>query len=159
MGKRKNKKPALLESPNGKRPNKGNTTTKVARQPDLENKMQLHPTWAFEICDSSRWCIKEHFCFEIFETMKSYETMTWQEILTTTGGKNSKGYKNHNVPVNKIIKAARDRLTESHIFTEELVSLTVGSTGRIYGLLTNGTLKIIWYDPNHEIYEVKKRHT
>ena len=78
--------------------------------------------------------------------------MTWQEIFGTT--------QNHSVKISGLpnnIKAKLEEMGQSDI--EELVSLRVAGSPRIWGILENATLKILWWDPNHSIYPAKKKHT
>jgi hypothetical protein len=77
--------------------------------------------------------------------------MTWQEILSATGGR-SHGNNSHNISVSELIKEARDRLAEINLDdVDELFSLRLEGKIRIWGMLDNDVLKILWYDPKHEI--------
>jgi hypothetical protein len=45
-----------------------------------------------------------------------------------------------------------------HIFNN-LYSLAMSNMERLYGVIIDGVFFLIWYDPEHEIYPVGKRHT
>jgi hypothetical protein len=72
--------------------------------------------------------------------------MNWKDILF-------KGKKqNHHVGVHRICNDARRRLEELGLSdVDKLVSLRVGATERIWGILDQGCLKILWWDPTHAI--------
>ena len=77
--------------------------------------------------------------------------MMWKEIL---------GRDSHEVSVEAISKAAQKRLSEIKLDDfERLVSLRFMGSERLWGIKINNILKIIWWDPNHEVYPSKKKHT
>ncbi len=43
--------------------------------------------------------------------------------------------------------------------TDALVSLRLGAKKRIWGVLEGSVLYVLWWDPHHEVYPSKKRHT
>ncbi len=96
---------------------------------------------------------KDVFWNDIFEKIKSFESMTWSEIK-----KNKKN--NHSVKVSKICPEAQNRLGEIELDdVEELFSLRLGSKKRIWGIRNGRVLKILWWDPNHTVYCSFKKNT
>ena len=91
--------------------------------------------------------------------MKDYEGMTWGEIMKATGGRRT-GNNNHFENVDEFIKEAQERWIELKLEEySEAFSLRLTGTHRLYGILEDGTFRVIWYDEDHEIYKSTKRHT
>jgi hypothetical protein len=88
----------------------------------------------------------------VLARLKNLETMTWAEIK---GPK-----KSHNVEKFKLIKEAQDRLEEIGLdYLEELFSLRITGEHRVWGVLNNHILQILWWDPTHEICPAPLRNT
>lgn len=119
----------------------------------------LNPAWRFsniEMADPYGWHVINEFNLlrNIVDKLKNFETMTWDEILL-------KGKKqHHSVPVQDLCKKAKSRIEELQLDdVDKLVSLRIGSTERIWGILTNGILLLVWWDPDHEICPNYLKHT
>lgn len=88
----------------------------------------------------------------IFSKVSSFETMTWADIKSGTGS--------HSIPVSDIIQEAQNRLFEiNQNDVDKLFSLRLSGTRRIWGIMDRHILKIIWWDPNHEICPSDLRYT
>lgn len=116
----------------------------------------LSPRWAFKKMDTEhpRWAIGS--CDSVYESiitkLRDYEGMTWQEIMSASGGRSS-GTNNHFEDVADLCKEARDRMIELHMEdVDRIFSLRLTSKERLYGILEEGIFFVIWHDPNHEIY-------
>lgn len=129
---------------------------KKARQaidPDSFDKKS--PSWAFFRCDKeSRWCVwrdeHAHFREHVLPKLMELEKMTWREIKQATKSYGN-GSMHHPISTNKIIDEAKDRLRKLRIYDDDLFSLRLDGTKRIYGILESGVLYILWYDDKHEI--------
>ncbi len=67
---------------------------------------------------------------------------------------------NHFENVDEFIKEAQERWIELKLEEySEAFSLRLTGTHRLYGILEDGTFRVIWYDEDHEIYKSTKRHT
>lgn len=105
-----------------------------------------HETWNIENCD----VLKE----QLFKKMKSLEGQTWFEIDKKSNGKH------HFIPIDNLIKSAQTRAEEIRISEyEELYSLRLTGTLRLFGILENGEYSLVWYDSGHEICPSQKKHT
>jgi len=142
-----------------KRVRKGETPhpTKTPRiEPSLRPSLDDKPAWQVSILDiDGPWgwqnIDKTHFFDHILPKIQHFESMMWKEIL---------GRDNHEVNVEQVSKAAQKRLTEIRLDDfERLVSLRFGGSERLWGLKINNILKIIWWDPNHEVYPSSLKHT
>ncbi len=86
--------------------------------------------------------------------------MTWHDIISATkGGMSSEGSKSHSISIDRLCIKAQKRLREGlHIYEDNIFSLRLSGKERVFGILTLGVFRIIWYDPNHEICPIEKRN-
>ena len=88
---------------------------------------------------------------DIFSKMSNFETMKWSEILNRN---------NHPILVSEICHKAQKRLKElKQDDVDEIVSLHLTGTKRIWGIRDQNILKILWWDPDHTVYPSIKKHT
>lgn len=86
--------------------------------------------------------------------LAAFESMTWNQIIVE--GKKH----HHSIPVDEIVKSARERLEAiNQDDTDVLVSLRLSAKSRVWGILEEGVLRLLWWDPNHEICPSKKKNT
>lgn len=162
MGKKVKQK---VGAQNTKRPysiEKANTKKTPAYRENPEEYIKKNPVWAFSRCDMEheKWSITNYdFINEIFKKLVDYERMTWQEIQSASGGRREgNGTNSHFVNVAELSKEAQDRLMELKLYDiDQLFSLRLAAKIRLYGILENGVFYILWYDKEHEIYEMKKK--
>ena len=138
-GYKKNKQIKQREIPKGK---------SIAQGGNPEQYYIENPAWSFASSDQNMWAFtKEHvgdlLWNEILPRLKALESQTWGEILV----KDKK--QNHSIDVEKLNKAAQDRLAEKYIEAESLISLRVTGNHRLYGYMTGRVFNILWYDDDH----------
>jgi hypothetical protein len=81
--------------------------------------------------------------------LKSFETMTWAEILRASGGR-KEGNNNHPIPANELTPAAIKRLADLKIEDIDYVfSLRCMGTVRLYGIRDQRVCRLLWFDPWH----------
>ena len=129
---------------------------KVAGDP--QDYYQKKPAWRIskmEFSDPFGWHIlDENGIFSILEKLANFETMTWREILLDAKKQN------HNVSVDKLIKEAQDRLTEISLDDlDDLTSLHLTGKGRVWGIIDQGVMNLLWWDPEHQVCPSHKKHT
>ena len=61
--------------------------------------------------------------------------------------------------VRLISPAAQKHLMQRNIETDTLISLRVTGKKRIWGVRDGSVLHLLWWDPQHEVYPTKPRHT
>ncbi|MBL8221052.1 MAG: hypothetical protein JNL62_17595 [Bryobacterales bacterium] len=91
---------------------------------------------------------------EIHAKLSELERRTWSEILVKSA------YQNHRVRVTQVCPDAQRRLDElGYGDLEHLVSLRLGATERVWGVLNEAVLTLLWWDPNHSVYPVQMKNT
>ncbi|MEL6899611.1 MAG: hypothetical protein AAFP07_01565 [Cyanobacteria bacterium J06606_4] len=90
----------------------------------------------------------------IREKLGDFESMTWNQILVD--GKK----RHHSIRIDQIAKPALKRLREiEQDDIDRLVSLSLSGKQRVWGILEEGVLRLLWWDPNHKICPSHKKHT
>jgi hypothetical protein len=83
---------------------------------------------------------------QIRQRLSNFESMTWNEILVK-----AKKY-NHTVSVDTICSDAQKRLRDIRCAdVDELVSLRLSAVERVWGILQEGVLIVLWWDPTHQV--------
>ncbi|MDP8223216.1 MAG: hypothetical protein P9L99_07655 [Candidatus Lernaella stagnicola] len=96
--------------------------------------------------------------FEVIKCLQDHEARQWKEVLNDHDSKGHK--KNHDMPVDKLVTLAQKRLQEINKEEEDsLFSLRVSGKQRLWGIRKSSTLYLLWWDPDHKVYSVKRRHT
>jgi hypothetical protein len=120
------------------------------------NPRARNPVWAFRIVDlGGPWCwtmLSGAVLGEVLARFRDYESMTWEQIDGPTGS--------HGVEPWKLSRQARSRLTSiRQDDASELFSLRITGRRRVWGILDEHVLRILWWDPEHEVCPSMKRHT
>jgi len=102
--------------------------------------------WGWHQLEANKWQ-------EILTKLGHFETRTWADIKSDGN--------NHNVDIqNSPNPEVLKRLAEIHQDDiDELFSLRLSGKERLWGILDNHILKILWWDMNHEVWSSKKKHT
>lgn len=97
---------------------------------------------------------------QILPALKAIEGMTWASLKGAAGGR-AQGTNHHSLSVDECTKTARDRLVVLRLDDyDQIFSLRLANTVRIYGIRDGRALRIIWHDPYHgenrrAVYPVK----
>lgn len=134
-----------------------NKSSRIAHDPVNYN--QLTPVWSIGIFDGDGpWGkgkieIPSHLWDDIFEKLRNYESMTWGNILADKE-------RNHSVPVSQLIKEAQSRLKDRKLDdVDELFRLRLNGKQRVWGIRDRHILKLLWWDPEHEICPSRLKNT
>ncbi|MCK9490727.1 MAG: hypothetical protein M0Q24_01445 [Sulfurimonas sp.] len=133
------------------------TSKEVRLSAKIPDSFDRHePSWKFNLIDndgpwgwsnidtSERWDI-------LSNKINFKENLNWAELK-------EKG--SHNIEINKLTKKAQKRLVEIGCNDiDELFSLRISGKERIWGIRDRFALKIIWWDPEHEVCPSLKKHT
>jgi hypothetical protein len=95
----------------------------------------------------------EQLLRQIAPRLHSLESMTWGEVEGKTGS--------HFVEVIDLIPEARRRLVEELNKDEQgrLFSVRMTGEARLWGIRDIAILRVLWWDPNHEVCRSSKKHT
>jgi hypothetical protein len=89
---------------------------------------------------------------EVLAKLRGFESMTWREIDGPTGS--------HGVDPHHLSRQAQQRLTEiRQDDAAELFSLRITGRRRVWGILDEHVLRILWWDPEHQVCPSPKKHT
>jgi hypothetical protein len=146
----KSKKPKWEREPS---PSK---IAKFASNPDGYN--DRNPAWRIskiEMVDPFGWHnLNAQEIKDIQTKLSEFESMTWNEI--SVQGKKQ----HHSVTIDQLSKEAQTRLKEKNIVDiDELFSLRLSGQQRVWGILEQGILNLLWWDPNHQVCPSNKKHT
>lgn len=140
---------------------------KIAELPELRREAKsiepsdsddAKPQWCFELFDHAKdWRENEHgehagFC-EVGQHLQSYSTMTWREIKANR-------HRDHPIPTGSLCSAAKKRLEYiQQDDADELWRFRFGAKQRIWGIKNGHVLRVIWWDPDHQIYPTAPKNT
>jgi hypothetical protein len=115
-----------------------------------------HPAWRIsllEIVDPFGWhTVTAAKMLDIRAKLANFESMTWAEILQRSNNHH------HLIPVRDICGAAQRRLEALGEGDAELVlAPRLSNLERIFGILDGHILRVLWWDPDHEICPSLKR--
>ena len=145
----KNKKPAIAVSPiTGKSVRGGSIADNVAISPFKWSTSQIDLDGPF----GWRHVPAVQILNEIVPRLHDYEGQTWADIDGKTGS--------HFIEVHKFCRDARKRLTAIKINdVDQLFSLRINGKSRLWGPRDGAILRILWWDPEHEICPSTLKHT
>lgn len=148
MGRNKQVKSISLASP----------TKDPKRTSDPTSYYNINPSWRIsriELVDPYGWHTLDIVSIASIKTKLSYfETMTWREILLDSKKQN------HFIDIYKLSPLAQARLKDiCQDDIDELVSLRLTGTQRVWGIWETGVLNLLWWDPNHQVYPTQKKNT
>lgn len=76
--------------------------------------------------------------------------MKWGEIVTMSGGRN------HLIFADSIVREAIRDLSDANLAEiDEVMSLRLTGTNRIFGFMENEVMHILWWDPEHRVCPTK----
>lgn len=113
-------------------------------------------TWRFSAVDKNgpfAWTNLHdgHHHKSVIESLASLETMTEAEL-------GQRGC--HFIETPKLSKEARDRLAEIRLDDlDEVYSIRVTGKQRVFCVHREGTLDVLWFDPEHAVCPSEKKHT
>ncbi len=104
----------------------------------------------FRICKDG--CQHKNF-FEIGEHLRTFQNRTWSDI-------DSHHDRDHAIAVNLLKPQAIERLQEIHQDDIDVLwSFHFSGLQRLWGIRELNMVKVLWWDPDHQVYETKKKHT
>jgi hypothetical protein len=153
----KNKKPSIACNPSSGQPRLSRKSLsgqqiRVKESPGSTDHQT--PAWQFHRCDEDHslwgWSkLKENEHLEIIKLLYGFEKMPWNQIKQAAGGRSS-GTNHHPLPIDGFTKEAQKRLEQLKLDdNDELFSLRLNNTLRLYGIRDGRVLRFVWHDPHH----------
>ena len=157
MSKNKKQIPKSAYNPTSRQPrieHEPNSGKQVRAKENPGSTDHQTPAWQFHRCDEdhSLWgwgklTEKQHL--DIIKSLHGFERTTWTQIKQAAGGRSS-GTNSHPLPIDGFNKNAIKRLQELKLDDiDELFSLRLNNTLRLYGIKDGRVLRFIWHDPHH----------
>lgn len=106
--------------------------------------------------------VTELRCFseKIIGKLKEYETQTWSQVESASGGK-SPGHGNNNHFINGVNLPKKNRrvfIAKRYMDDyEEVFSLRLSGTERLIGIVDMAKFYVLWYDPDHSFFPSKRK--
>lgn len=72
--------------------------------------------------------------------------MTWNDILVVARKQN------HFCDVSELSKEARTNIESNWQDAEQLLSIRLTNLERVWGVMDQGILYLLWWDPEHQVY-------
>ncbi|MGC9984096.1 MAG: hypothetical protein ABSF35_10725 [Polyangia bacterium] len=86
----------------------------------------------------------------IREKLSAFESMTFRDIIK--GG-------SHDVEVWRLSREAKERLRDTQVTEESLISLRIAGRERVWGIRDGNVVYILWWDKNHAVCPSEKNNT
>lgn len=119
-----------------------------------ENVPVNKPSWRFSTVDLSgpfAWPKGSNTEMEILEKLHQFDSMRWSEI---------EGSDHHAISIGSLSKEATKRLSEISLDdVDEVFSFHFSGRPRIIGIRELGVVKLLWWDPNHQVCPSTKKGT
>jgi hypothetical protein len=149
VGKSKEHKVTIREHPGAREVRVGGSPESVRKNSDTKTPCwqfsridERHPDWGWKNLEPTDWR-------EVLSHLRSFEGMTWGALLATSGGR-THGNNHHSLPVTSLVVDAQNRLADmGFVELDEIFSLRITNTLRVYGIREDRILRIIWRDPHH----------
>lgn len=124
-------------------------TPRISRNNNPQQSGSHTPSWRFDAVDfDGPWCPRRtlpsgDFWGDVLPRLQAFERMNWTQIESAGS---------HAVPIGNLIPGAQRRLEEiNQIDIDSLFSLRVSGRKRIWGIRFGSVLRMIWWDPEHQI--------
>jgi hypothetical protein len=103
-----------------------------------------HEHWGFNQLGPTHWR-------DLRDSLAHIEGLTWSELKQTFGGRGAGGGTNHHsLPTSELSSRAQKRLEELSLDDcDDVFSLRLNNTLRIYGIRDGRVFQILWYDRHH----------
>jgi hypothetical protein len=129
----------------------------VALHVDDQDVQRRRPVWRFaDLDEEGSWplsSIANGQLRQLLEKLQHFETMTLGELFSPSSV--GKKYAVEDLP-----GQARTRLIDIGKDDEtQVVRLRCGGRERLFGILREHVFHVLWWDPEHEVFPSKKKHT
>lgn len=106
--------------------------------------------------DGRRWDLKASETLELLKFLDELTGKTWGECENETAN----GHKrHHDHAIKDLTPEAQDRLRHLDENEERIFRFRLKGKCRLWGFRSGDLFRVLWYDPEHAVYPVSKRHT
>lgn len=121
-----------------------------------EDWREMKPAWRVSLLEMHTpygWKeIDQAEAVQVRDRLASYESMKWKEIIPS--------YRSHLIKVTDLSADARNHLVAiEQDDVDSVVSLGIDQLSRVVGILEHNILKVLWWDPEHEVCPTTKPNT
>ncbi|MCF7979669.1 MAG: hypothetical protein K9L82_17005 [Chromatiaceae bacterium] len=112
-----------------------------------------HDSWGWHRLTPEDWHrqVRDKLC--------SLESMTWAQLRSASGGR-SYGTNHHAIPIGDLSREAQKRLEQLNLDDiDELWSLRLAGTVRVFGIKDGRVFRALWFDRDHGVCPSVKRGT
>ncbi len=143
----------------------GRKQPRIAEQVDTRKRPRVlvpalaqtaRPIWNFALFDSVAWkkedgSYEDDLFLEGTKYLRDNSRRTWAEIEREAS-------MNHWISVSRLPQEAKNRLVAIKLDdVDQLFSLRLSGTRRLWGLREDSTFFVVWWDPHHRVYPVEKK--
>ena len=98
--------------------------------------------------------VNEKTLHYIREKLRAFESRTLNEVFIASKKQS------HAIPITDLCREAQRRLEDLKLFdVDELYSLHLSGTERVWGFVIQNVFNLLWWDPNHLVCPSEKKHT
>lgn len=106
--------------------------------------------------DGIRWDLSEKETIELFNFLETLSGKTWKDCEEEL----SRGHKrNHYHDIADLAVFAQKLALQFDDHEEKVFRFRINGKCRLWGFRSEDLFRILWYDPDHKVYPVEKRHT
>lgn len=106
--------------------------------------------------DGRRWDLNASETMELLKFLDELTGKTWGECENETAG----GHKrHHDHAITDLTPVAQERLRQLDENEERIFRFRLKGKCRLWGFRSGTLFRVLWYDPEHAVYPVSKRHT
>lgn len=156
MGKKKQLK--KQEAPK----NNKNISEDLRKPPDIRQNLVQ---WTVREMDHEysglwNWELKSNEAHKVLGYLEELSQKTWGQVEKECTGKKDRHRKHHPMQVSELCKEAQKRLKErfeNEELPEELYRFRLAGKVRLWGIRSQTTFKLIWYDRDHQVYPTERK--
>jgi hypothetical protein len=148
-----------VSNPSKKKGPKTLVDSRADKKPKLEYSddwREMKPAWRVSLLEMHTpfgWKeIDLDSASQVRDRLASYESMKWKEIVP--------GYRSHFIKIADLSKEAREHLVSiEQDDIDSVLSLGIDQMSRVVGILEHNVMKVLWWDPEHQVCPVAKPNT
>ena len=106
--------------------------------------------------DGCRWDLNASEAMELLKFLDELTNKTWGECESETANGQKR---HHDHAITDLTRVAQDRLRQLDESEDRVFRFRLKGKCRLWGFRSGSLFRMLWYDPEHSVYPVSKRHT